>query len=87
MNFSTQVQRGLVALVLCAAVGSYAAVEAAAPAAPAQVPLLGTITVIASQGAAKPDVIRSETHGKACVSVGDPVTLGANDAPPQLALR
>ena len=85
MNLSTHIHRGFVALALCAAASAYAATHTVSSAS--AIPMLGTITVTASQDEADGNVVYSEVQGKARVTVGEPITLGPKPVLAQIAMR
>lgn len=86
MNLSTHVYRGLAALALCAAASVYATSHpGVAVGAPEAIPMLGTITVSASQSDF--DVVYAQVQGNARVTVGEPVTLGPRPAAPRFAMQ
>jgi len=88
MKLSTHIHRGLVAITLCAAVSAYAAAAhpTVAVGAPQEMQMLGTITVTAMQGDFDDNVVYTQVQGRARVTVGEPVTLGPKEAPPQFAM-
>lgn len=87
MKLSTQIQRGLVTLALCAAVSAYAATQSVSIPAASPVQVLGTITVTAPNAGVDEDVVYTRAQGGARVTVGEPITLGPKVALPQIAMQ
>ena len=90
MKLSTHIHRGLIAIVLCAAVSAYAVAAShpiVAVGAPQEIQVLGTITVTASPDDIDTNVVYTLVQGKARVTVGEPVTLGPREVLPQFAMR
>ena len=85
MNLSTHIHRAFFALALCAAASAYAVTHAVSSAS--AIPMLGTITVTASQDEMDGNVVYSEVQGKAQVTVGEPITLGPKPVLAQIAMR